>query len=125
MVTYPNPWTPDETAILRQLLEGRQYSHTASQLSPRQVPKVYYDLLRGAQVDVGQLYYRLGRSHDFVLYLKNPDEESLHRAYGCEIELQGRVPLHSLNFDFRFAPLTEQEEAELLLEQGFQLYDIK
>ena len=114
MVTNPSPWTPDEAARLRQILEGRQYSHTTSQLSPRQVPEVYYDFLRGAQVDVGQLYYRLGRSYDFVLYLENPDKESLHRAYGCEVELQGRLPLHSLSFDFRFAPLTEQEENELL-----------
>ena len=89
-------------------------------------PQTYVNLLRKKNVPVSGVFYRGGGSlgYEFKPILVNPDEDTLHRMYGCEVELQGQFPLVHFDFHLEFSPLTREQRAKLSAE-GFQRYKSK
>ena len=127
--------TVEERATLGRALEAID-SHNEYVLrlqgDLQKAPEVYSHILSEQGIPVSELYHRRklrpeGNTcktigYDFVTFLVDPDEDTVIRAFRCEVDLERQFLSGDFDFSVRQRVLSFEQERDKLLADGFQLY---
>jgi hypothetical protein len=109
-------WSEEEKEAIWNLLEPRlRRSRKHAAIDPG---TQFCHMLTGQGLAEG-VWHREGKTHEFVFELTDPNDNRLEEVYEKEVELQGKYPLVSLDFDIRFSPITDEDKKKLKA-QGYK-----